>query len=123
MTYVVDHGGAACWLGLAGRWPADLPHTGGSMARDLLLVVTDTSWLLRRPSPPSHVRQDVELVSNAFELFPAIALWPRALELRSDLESIEPALSLALAEWLDVPLITLDASLQDRFPRRVIRAS
>ena len=122
MTYVVDHTGAAAWLGLAGRWPADIDRDGGSMVNELVDAVADLSWLIRQPAPTSHTRQDIDLICNAFELFPANVLWDRALALRNDLDAIEPALSLALAELLDLPLITLDASLREHFGNRIFWA-
>ena len=122
MTYVVDHTGAAAWLGLAGRWPADVARDGGSMVNELVDAVADLSWLIRQPAPAAHTRQDIGLVCNAFELFPASGLWDRALALRNQLDAIEPALSLALAELLDLPLITLDARLREHFGMRVVWA-
>ena len=122
MTYVVDHTGAAVWLGLAGRWPADIDRDGGAMVNELVDAVADVSWLIRKPAPRSHTRQDIGLIYNAFDLFPANTLWDRALELRNDLDAIEPALSFALAELLDLPLITLDASLRERHGRRIVWA-
>ncbi len=111
MSWVVDHGGAAAWLGLAGTWPAQFDRADGSIVGELLDSVADVCWLLRQPARPIDVSFDVELAHRAFERFPASALYSRALELRQQFDSIESALSLALAEVLRVPLITLDASL------------
>ena len=110
----MDHGGAAAWIGLAGRWPTELARDEGAIVAELMDSVAGVCWLLRQPARSVEVAFDLDLLGRAFEQFPAAVLWSKALEYRGELDSIEPALSLALADVLRVPLVTLNASLGGR---------
>ena len=100
--------------GPAGRWATAALADGDPVAPHLVLF--EGANVLRRQersgviSPDQAAQAHADLVDLPIDLFPYEPLAARVWQLRANLTSYD-ATYVALAELLDVPLITLDARI------------
>jgi predicted nucleic acid-binding protein len=117
VTTVVDSSVVVAALidsGVDGRWAESILRSGPVVAPHL--VVVEAANILRRAALAGDVSMDVaslahgDLVLLPIELFPYAPFAARAWELRANLTMYD-AWYVAVAEYLDAPLATLDVKL------------
>ena len=117
MILVVDSSTVVAGLsdsGPVGRWAEDILASGGLAAPHLVLV--EAANIFRRAQHAGQLSADTaslahqDLLSLRLDLFPYEPFARRVWDLRQNLTAYD-AWYVALAEFLDAPLVTLDARL------------
>ncbi len=117
MTIVLDSSVAIAALidtGSVGEWAESVLGSGALAAPHLMPA--ELANILRRSAAAGEITADVaslahaEMMARRIELFPYAPFAPRVWELRRNVTAYD-AWYVALAESLQVPLVTLDAKL------------